>query len=56
MLIRYFKGTGFNVIFLVILVLAVLWLGAFLNHNGGFEIVDEDQVMPLYDLTILSYL
>ena len=50
MLLRIFKGTGFSVIFLLIITLAALWAGAFLHPQMPGLPIYETRPMPLYGL------
>lgn len=50
MLLKLFKGTGFGVIFLLVITLAALWAGAFLHPQPASLSVSEIRPMPLYGL------
>jgi|WetSurMetagenome_2_1015567.scaffolds.fasta_scaffold92690_2 hypothetical protein len=50
MLLKLFKGTGFHVIFLLIITLAALWAGAFLHPQKPPLAIFEIRPMPLYGL------
>ncbi|TAL66356.1 MAG: hypothetical protein EPN88_08560 [Bacteroidetes bacterium] len=50
MLLRIFKGTGPGVIFLIIIILIAVWIGAFLNPQMSAEFNYEKIPMPLYGL------
>jgi hypothetical protein len=50
MLLRIFKGTGFSVIFFLIITLAALWAGAFLHPQAAGLPIFETRPMPLYGL------
>jgi hypothetical protein len=50
MLLRLFKGTTPGVIFLVIITLIVIWIGALFNPNAPGDFAYETSPMPLYGL------
>lgn len=50
MLLRLFKGTGPGVIFLIIILLPVVWIGAFLNPAVDTLSYHNADYMPLYGL------
>jgi hypothetical protein len=50
MLLRIFKGTGFSVIFFLIITLAALWASAFLHPQVPGLAIYETRPMPLYGL------
>jgi Family of unknown function (DUF6427) len=53
MLLRFFKGTGPGVIFLIIITLAAVWISALLNQRLHPRFIYETDPMPLYGLTKL---
>lgn len=50
MLLRFFKGTGPGVIFVIIVTLSAIWLSAFLSPPVDIASVFETDPMPLYGL------
>jgi hypothetical protein len=50
MLLRFFKGTGPGVLFLIIVTLLIVWLNAFLNPHMDSVSIYETDPMPLYGL------
>ncbi|HPT22292.1 MAG TPA: DUF6427 family protein [Bacteroidales bacterium] len=52
MLLRLFKGTGPGVILLIIITLAVVWIGTFLSVPAGVVPADPANQMPLYGLLL----
>jgi len=52
-MLRFFKGTGPGVIILIILLMGLLWIGAFLNPQMPGPDVYEMNPMPLYRLVQL---
>lgn len=50
MLLRFFKGTGPGVIFLIIVTLLSVWASAFINLQGHFSLYFDLDPMPLYGI------
>ncbi len=50
MLLRFFKGTGPGVIFMIAVTLMVIWLSAFLKLHGHFFMYFDLNPMPLYGI------
>jgi hypothetical protein len=50
MILKVFRGTGPGVIFLIILALVVLWIGAFIDPQAPGAAVYETRPMPLYGI------
>ena len=50
MLLRFFKGTGPEVIFLIIITFGLLWISAFLNPQVPGLYIYETRPMPLYSI------
>jgi len=50
MLLRFFKGTGPGVIFLLIITFGLLWISAFLNPQLPCPNIYETRPMPLYSV------
>jgi hypothetical protein len=48
MLLKFFKGTGPGVIFMIIITLLAVWLSAFLKLHGHFFLYFDLNPMPLY--------
>jgi hypothetical protein len=48
MLLRFFKGTGPGVIFLIIVTLLLVWTGAFIKLKSQFPLYFDLEPMPLY--------
>jgi hypothetical protein len=48
MLLKFFKGTGPGVIFMIIITLLAVWLNAFLKLHGQFFLYFDLNPMPLY--------
>jgi hypothetical protein len=48
MLLRFFKGTGPGVIFLIIITLLLVWASAFIKLNNHFSLYFDLEPMPLY--------
>jgi hypothetical protein len=50
MLLKFFKGTGPGVIFMIIITLLVVWLSAFFKLQGHFFLYFDLNPMPLYGI------
>ncbi len=50
MLLKFFKGTGPGVIFMIIITLLVVWLSAFFKLHGHFFLYFDLNPMPLYGI------
>jgi hypothetical protein len=48
MLLRFFKGNGPGVIFIIVLTLLAVWLSAFFKIHGHFSLYFDLNPMPLY--------
>jgi len=50
MFLRKFKGTGPDIIILIILIALAVWTGSFLNPSSALNVISEKDPMPLFRL------